>query len=456
MISGKTFHETYKEPVLKILNKAKKQNGFIYNDGINVLKTKFNTNAVSGAGGLYACFKENLQKWMKYLTDETHYIAKVTFPDDAKVIVMKSQIKADKIHVTISPFWTIETFELLGWKLPNEDLPIPPGCMSTKLIEYFIINDASKYSIAIRKIIAQFPKLITKDMFERMLNDSFTTGHYYSDGPEKHFIIFNAFPKKFRTYKNYIRLIKSFPTKYPKYKYNDIVRCIPPEFLRGELLKLITDIDYRNIVLLPWNKVTTKMCEDAVEKGANIRGNIPRCFVTKNLCQLFYRHNRDTNKIHAIETINSIYPKGITNEIMKEVLECCFNDKKSSCNMALIINIAMQHNRHLLNGNHFLQYIEMCGGDDLFHVMKYCSKTFIDNNIDDFIAKDYKFIRNENLSIEQWQSVINVNIIHLNNSKCPMSLVTYDNVLKYVKKTKNYSERFPQEFMNDDVIDLLQ
>jgi hypothetical protein len=115
VISGKDFNAIYaceKDYVYKLFNKKKIHHGYQYpNAGLYTLKDEFDGTNSCGPGALYSCFTRDVQKWANRNGEKTFYISRVHIPDDAKVLVMKTQIKSDKINIDEpESIWTSSAF----------------------------------------------------------------------------------------------------------------------------------------------------------------------------------------------------------------------------------------------------------------------------------------------------------------------------------------------------------
>ena len=79
----------------KLLNSDLTHHGFIYKEGLNVLKEPFNTKNECGASGLYYCSLDEITQWID-LTNKITLIADVRFLPDSQFVKFDNKSKTDK------------------------------------------------------------------------------------------------------------------------------------------------------------------------------------------------------------------------------------------------------------------------------------------------------------------------------------------------------------------------
>lgn len=100
-IAGKEFNETYPDiRLVKLTNENEIHNGFHFNDGLNVDTKEFTPTGDCVPGGIYFTQIENAYMWINYRflnSNIMHHMRIVTIPDDARVYIERTKLKADKL-----------------------------------------------------------------------------------------------------------------------------------------------------------------------------------------------------------------------------------------------------------------------------------------------------------------------------------------------------------------------
>jgi hypothetical protein len=97
VLSGKQFNKLKgKYEFIKLTNEKENHNGFQFVDGINEDTNTFDTSYPCSKGGIYFCYKHNVQQWTNNDV-EMKYVRYVTIPDDAKVYYENDKFKTNKL-----------------------------------------------------------------------------------------------------------------------------------------------------------------------------------------------------------------------------------------------------------------------------------------------------------------------------------------------------------------------
>lgn len=164
-ISGTYFRNMFgMRRVVKLTNESCVHNGFEFKEGYNEDTSDFKYDVHCG-NGLYFCIDGEAYNWLEYNDKNIAYVWDVYIPDDARVVVYKKKMKADKfILMNKRPVHTLY-LEIIDHLIKT--------CNETRIItelrryardERFIADMQTFYNVQDRidYLISIFPRMFTK------------------------------------------------------------------------------------------------------------------------------------------------------------------------------------------------------------------------------------------------------------------------------------------------------